>query len=114
MRAGADTTRGRDVSPDEPVSSNGQTPEDISEGQWKRIREVIKRIRSQVKNPYKKDGAPFKNQGPGHLPERPDGYYTEYTVPGADGQRGLERLVVGGKGEMYFSPDHYYTFIPLP
>lgn len=114
MRAGADTARGSDVSPDEPISSNGRTPEDITESQWKRIREVIKRIRSQVKNPYKKDGTPFKNQGPGHLPERPDGYYTEYTVPGADGQRGLERLIVGGKGEMYFSPDHYYTFIPLP
>lgn len=114
MRVDTNSSRGRDVSPDEPISANGRTPEDITEGQWKRIREVIKRIRSQVKNPYKKDGTPFKNQGPGHLPERPDGYYTEYTVPGADGQRGLERLIVGGKGEMYFSPDHYYTFIPLP
>jgi len=112
MKAQADS-RSKDVSSTEPISTNGKSEKDITNDQWTRIREAVKRIRGQLRNPFPKDGVPFKNKGPGHLPERPEGYYQEYTVPQASGDRGLERIITGAKGEIYFSPDHYSTFIPI-
>jgi guanyl-specific ribonuclease Sa len=46
----------------------------------------------------------------GDLPARPTGYYTEMDVWPGPGPRGAERLVVGGPGEAWYSPDHYGTF----
>lgn len=105
--------RPKDVSDKEPISTNGKTEKDITKDQLTRIREVVKRIRGQLKDAFPKDSTPYRNQGPGYLPQRPEGYYQEYTVPQANGARGPERIITGANGEMYFSPDHYYTFIPI-
>ena len=48
------------------------------------------------------------------LPVRPSGYYHESDVwpPRAAG-RGAERLIFGREGEVYYSADHYRTFVRL-
>jgi ribonuclease T1 len=49
------------------------------------------------------------------LPQRPRGYYTEYTVrtPGSR-DRGARRIVAGGdprtSGEYWYTDDHYRSF----
>ena len=60
--------------------------------------------------PYRRDGATFGNRER-LLPQRPTGYYHEYTVPtpGAS-NRGARRIIAGRDGEFYFSNDHYRTF----
>jgi RHS repeat-associated protein len=45
----------------------------------------------------------------GELPSRPEGYYTESDVWPGPGPRGTERIVVGGNGEAWYTPDHYGT-----
>ena len=86
--------------------------------------------------PFQTDGIVFYNKEK-RLPQKPQGYYQEYTllVPGRQtgdkaepvkvgdkiytagpmlGKRGAERIVLGGGGEhIYYSPDHYSTFIEL-
>ncbi|ELK4807854.1 hypothetical protein RVS41_005214 [Pseudomonas aeruginosa] len=48
------------------------------------------------------------------MPVKPVGYYTEYVhpTPGVTGP-GAQRIVVGKGGEMYYTADHYKTFIPI-
>ena len=60
--------------------------------------------------PYSKDGTMFYNRE-GQLPNKPKGYYHEYTVktPGAS-NRGARRIVSGADGEYYYTDDHYRTF----
>ncbi|MFJ8992807.1 ribonuclease domain-containing protein [Streptomyces sp. NPDC102279] len=60
--------------------------------------------------PYAKDGAVFGNFER-ELPQRPRGYYHEYTVrtPG-EGDRGARRIVTGQSGEIYYTDDHYDSF----
>ncbi|MCC4598359.1 hypothetical protein LL969_22380 [Xanthomonas campestris pv. phormiicola] len=50
----------------------------------------------------------------GDLPAKPLGCYTEYVhpTPGVSGP-GPQRIVVGKGGEMYYTPYHYKTFIPI-
>lgn len=73
-------------------------------------RETIKLIKNGGPFPYSKDGSIFYNYE-GLLPNKPAGYYHEYTVitPGSPG-RGSRRIVVGSKGEFYYTDDHYSTF----
>lgn len=61
--------------------------------------------------PYKKDGTVFQNRER-RLPNKPVGYYREYTVPtpGAS-NRGARRLVVGQGKETYYTNDHYRSFM---
>lgn len=51
----------------------------------------------------------------GKLPPKSDpSYYTESDIyPNAKGSRGAERIVVGKGGEVYYTLDHYNTFIRL-
>ena len=71
-------------------------------------------IRRNGPFPYDRDGIVFGNREHA-LPDRPRGYYHEYTVktPGARG-RGAKRIVCGGNQsstrECYYSDDHYQTF----
>ncbi len=60
---------------------------------------------------YERDGATFENRE-GLLPGQPSGYYHEYTVPtpGED-DRGARRLVTGAGGEVYYTTDHYDSFV---
>jgi filamentous hemagglutinin len=50
------------------------------------------------------------------LPSQPGGYYinNEYVHPttGLPGP-GPQRIVAGQGGELYYTPDHYETFLPL-
>lgn len=48
------------------------------------------------------------------LPVKQPGYYRESDVwPGRKGSRGTERLVFGRDGEVYYSADHYRTFVKI-
>jgi guanyl-specific ribonuclease Sa len=62
--------------------------------------------------PYERDGVVFENRER-VLPQRPRGYYREYTVtmPGAS-RRGARRIVTGGTPPeaYYYTDDHYRTF----
>jgi guanyl-specific ribonuclease Sa len=62
--------------------------------------------------PYDRDGTTFQNRER-LLPDRPRGYYREYTVetPGSR-DRGARRIVTGGDPpEVYFyTDDHYRSF----
>ena len=65
--------------------------------------------------PYDRDGTTFQNRER-LLPDRPRGYYREYTVetPGSR-DRGARRIVTGGQPpEVYFyTDDHYRSFRQL-
>lgn len=63
--------------------------------------------------PYGKDGSEFSNRE-GRLPLQGPGYYREYTVATAGSpDRGARRIVSGRAGEIYYTRDHYQTFIRL-
>jgi len=85
--------------------------------------------------PYDHDGIIFSNRE-GRLPPMPHGHYKEYTlvIPGrkegdapvpvevgtstfTTGEifsgRGPERLVIGGGREIYYTPDHYISFVQI-
>ena len=61
--------------------------------------------------PYRQDGTVFGNRE-GRLPKRQSGFYREYTVstPG-EADRGARRLVTGGTVELYYTGDHYVSFV---
>jgi len=64
--------------------------------------------------PYpRNDGAVFHNNER-LLPREPDGYYREYTVltPGS-AQRGGRRIITGQDGAIYYTPDHYDSFVKV-
>ena len=62
--------------------------------------------------PHPQDGSVFGNRER-RLPDRPRGYYREYTVqtPGLD-HRGTRRIITGGQppAVYYYTDDHYDTF----
>ena len=68
-------------------------------------------IRSGGPFPYPaKDGSTFNNRE-AQLPDKPRGYYREYTVPTPGSpDRGARRLIVGRAGEMYYTDNHYRSF----
>ena len=74
-------------------------------------RDVIKRIDDGGTFQYRQDGVTFQNRER-RLPAEPSGYYREYTVatPGA-ADRGARRLILGRGGELYYTPDHYKSFL---
>jgi ribonuclease T1 len=56
------------------------------------------------------DGGVFENRED-LLPDQPDGYYREYTVPTPGSQdRGARRIIAGDGGELYWTGDHYRSF----
>ena len=65
--------------------------------------------------PYDRDGTTFQNRER-LLPDRPRGYYREYTVetPGSP-DRGARRIVTGGQPPevYYYTDDHYRSFRQL-
>lgn len=58
-----------------------------------------------------RDGVVFENREK-LLPGKPASYYHEYTVPtrGSD-DRGARRLVTGKEAELYYTDDHYVSFV---
>jgi ribonuclease T1 len=60
---------------------------------------------------YPRDGIMFNNAEQ-ILPPRERGYYHEYTVPTPGSpDRGARRLVTGQGHELYYSGDHYASFV---
>jgi ribonuclease T1 len=60
--------------------------------------------------PYDRDGAVFQNRE-GILPDQPEGFYHEYTVPTPGSEdRGARRIVVGGSSQFFYTDDHYESF----
>jgi guanyl-specific ribonuclease Sa len=61
--------------------------------------------------PYQQDGTIFRNREK-RLPPAPVGYYREYTVPTPGSRsRGAQRIVTGQGNEIYYSGDHYRSFM---
>lgn len=62
---------------------------------------------------YRKDGVTFENRE-ARLAAHPRGYWHEYTVPtpGSD-DRGARRIIAGGDGELFYTRDHYRTFLRI-
>lgn len=63
--------------------------------------------------PEEEDGSTFYNRE-GLLPQEPEGYYAEYTVPTpGEEDRGSRRIVAGDEGERYWTADHYQSFLVI-
>ncbi|MGB3443383.1 MAG: ribonuclease domain-containing protein [Actinophytocola sp.] len=62
--------------------------------------------------PYPEDDGKVFGNREGLLPDQDRGYYHEYTVetPGSD-DRGARRLVTGEADEVYYTGDHYESFV---
>ena len=73
-------------------------------------RRTLALVKSGGPYPYPQDGMAFSNRE-GLLPREPSGYYREYTVvtPGS-ADRGARRIIVGQRGEDYYTDDHYTSF----
>lgn len=104
--------------PAEPSSTrhDGQTAADLAQfpvEERQAIQDTIALLNAGGPFPYGKDGSEFSNRE-GHLPQQGPGYYREYTVATAGApDRGARRLVAGRAGEVYYTRDHYQSFIRL-
>jgi len=85
------------------------------------LKPTLDRISEGKTFPHRNDGTEFRNDplpnGNRPLPPQPPQsppYYLEYVVPtpGAKGP-GPQRLVTGKNGEVFYTPDHYTTFIQV-
>jgi guanyl-specific ribonuclease Sa len=113
----------------------GFSPQVNDQVRFAAITDLLDRIANCKPLPYAHDGI-VNNNKEGGMPAAPNGYYLEYTlmVPGrktGDGPvaidiggqtymtgdmqsaRGPERIIIGGHEHIYYTPDHYQTFIPL-
>ncbi len=73
-------------------------------------RDTLRLIASGGPFLYRRDGVVFANREH-RLPERPRGYYREYTVPTPGARdRGARRIIAGASREYYYTGDHYRTF----
>lgn len=101
------------------------------QGRVQTILALIQKIHDNTPLPYSHDGITYSNKE-GHLPAQPAGFYKEYTlIPPANsawtitiggqtyqvspntGGRGAERIIIGNGELVYYTPDHYRTFIQL-
>ena len=71
-----------------------------------------KLIDSKGPFPYpRNDGVTFENREK-RLPQQKSGYYKEYTVPTPGSpDRGARRLITGSEKEVFYTGDHYSTFV---
>ncbi|MBO0874407.1 MAG: hypothetical protein J2P19_13520, partial [Pseudonocardia sp.] len=73
--------------------------------------EVWEKIKTGGQLPSAKDGTVFDNNER-LLPQHARGYYHEYTVPTPGSKdRGSQRLITGQGHELYFTADHYESFV---
>jgi ribonuclease T1 len=75
--------------------------------------ETIALVRKGGPFPHKRDGAFFGNREK-LLPQHERGWYREYTVktPGAR-DRGARRIVAARDGTLYYTDDHYRSFMRI-
>lgn len=75
------------------------------------VEQTISMIKSGVQMPFAQDGIEFKNRE-SVLPAKKSKYYKEFTVKTPDSlTRGMRRLVIGKSKEIYYTEDHYTTFV---
>jgi ribonuclease T1 len=98
--------------PGAPVPAGSDAP---SAGLPPEAVETLRLIERGGPFPHRQDGTMFHNRER-LLPDRPRGYYREYTVrtPGAR-DRGARRIVTGGDPPeaWYYTEDHYRSFRQL-
>jgi filamentous hemagglutinin len=78
------------------------------------VKPTLDRIAQGVKDPHSNDGAVFGNFER-RLPVKTDRqYYREYVIrtPGLR-EVGPQRLILGKGGEVYYTPNHYDSFIQV-
>jgi guanyl-specific ribonuclease Sa len=77
------------------------------------IWDTLRRVARGPPFPYRQDGTEFRNREK-RLPHREAGWWREYTVetPGSP-DRGARRLVIGADGEVWYTRDHYASFVRL-
>lgn len=72
---------------------------------------VYAQVRAGGPYRYDRDGIVFAN-AERLLPAEPGGYYHEYTVPTpGESDRGARRLITGSGLELYYTGDHYASFV---
>ncbi|MGA8278008.1 MAG: ribonuclease domain-containing protein [Rhodanobacteraceae bacterium] len=75
-------------------------------------RDTLQRIADNGPFEHRQDGSVFNNREH-RLPEKPRGYYHEYTVETPDiAYRGARRIITGGQppAVYYYTDDHYRSF----
>lgn len=73
-------------------------------------RQVLVLIARGGPYPYSRDNITFGNFER-VLPQKPSGYYREFTVPTpGESDRGARRIIAGDAGEKYYTADHYSSF----
>lgn len=79
----------------------------------RRVEQALQDIASGNRR-YSRDGITFQNRE-GIPPNQSSGYYKEYTVQPQTGvtNRGTERLVIGQGGEVYYTPNHFGSFVRI-
>ena len=94
----------------QPASNPSKLPTLKASALPKEAQQTLALIAKGGPYPYDRDGINFGNFE-GVLPKQRGGYYKEYTVktPG-ESDRGARRIIVGGKGEKYYTDDHYESF----
>lgn len=77
------------------------------------LKPTLGRISSGGRFPHRNDGSIFRNRE-GVLPQKEVGYYREYVhpTPGVTGS-GARRIIKGSAGEIWYTADHYRTFIRI-
>lgn len=77
------------------------------------LKPTLDRISAGKSFPHRNDGSVFGNKE-GLLPSQPAGYYREYVhpTPGVSGP-GPQRVVTGQGGEIFYTPNHYGSFIQV-
>jgi guanyl-specific ribonuclease Sa len=74
---------------------------------------TLARIRAGERLRFRNDGSTFENRER-RLPRKPSGHYKEYVHPTEelDGP-GPQRVIIGKQGEVYYTADHYQTFLKV-
>jgi len=91
-------------------AQSGQIPDVALKALPPEAAQTLALIRAGGPYPYKRDGITFFNRER-LLPERPKGYYREFTVPTPGlSHRGAKRIVAGRGEEFYYTADHYRSF----
>jgi guanyl-specific ribonuclease Sa len=107
-----ESSRQQQVPPDATAQGHDSAARAGSQGLPPEAVRTLQLIRARGPFPYDRDGAQFQNRE-GRLPERPRGYYREYTVPTPGSRdRGARRIVSGGNppAEFFYTDDHYRSF----
>jgi guanyl-specific ribonuclease Sa len=77
------------------------------------LKPTLDRIAKGIRDAHPNDGSVFGNFER-KLPSRPRGYYKEYVhrTRGINGP-GPQRVILGRNGEIFYTPDHYESFIKV-